>query len=133
MVNFSKLLSLLYKSPEDRKLYSSDLYPAGAYGSTLSRACFLNFLHLGPLFNFFWSFGVFFGPFGLFLGKDQAQEQFVETAYVVNQLWFWKYSPMFLLIIRPYLGRFFVLWGLSGLFLGLWLVSKTFLGPTYIE
>ena len=68
--------------------------------------------------------------------KDQkAPKQFLEPTYVFNQLWFWKYSPIFLFLTWPHLGPllhffgpircyFFVaLWG----YFGLGSASKTYL------
>ena len=80
---------------------------------------------LGPL-------GIFF-PLGLFLGLRSGSNTFLEPSNVDYQFWFWKYSPIFLILLRPNLGPFFALFGPLGLFLGLRSGSKTFLGPTYID
>ena len=84
----------------------------------------------GPFFHFFWAI---FWSFGAIFGVGVRFKTFLEPTYVVNQLWFWKYSPIFLLLLRPNLGPFLPFLGLWGLFLGLRSGSKTFLGPTYID
>ena len=58
---------------------------------------------------------------------------FLGLTYVDYQLWFLKYSPIFLFLIWPNLGTFWHFLDPSGLFLGLGSGSKTFLGPTYID
>ena len=83
------------------------------------------------LFTLFGPFGAFFGLLGLFLESGSGSKTFLEPTYVVNQLWFWKYSPIFLLLFQPNLGPFLPFLGHWGLFLGLGSGSKTFLGPTY--
>ena len=65
--------------------------------------------HLGPFFNF-WD------PSELFLGL--GSKTFLGLAYVDNQFWFWKYSPIFLFCIRPNFGPFCTFLGSSGVFLG---------------
>ena len=70
---------------------------------------------------------------GLYLESESSSKTFSEPTYVVNQLWSWKYSLIFLLLLRPNLGPFLPFLGLWGLFLGLRSGSKTFLGPTYID
>ena len=45
---------------------------------------------MGPLLHIFGSF----------------EAIFLETTYVDNQLWFWKYYPVFSFLIWPYLGLF---------------------------
>ena len=60
----------------------------------------------GPLLHFF------LGPLGLFVESGSGSKSFLEPTYVVNQLWFWKYSPIFLLILRPTLGPFLPFLGL---------------------
>ena len=86
------------------------------------------------------SFALFFGPSGLFLDplelilrSGPGSKTFLEPTYVVNKLWFWNYSPIFLFRIRPDLGPFLHFLGLSGLFLELVSGSKTFLVPAYID
>ena len=88
-----------------------------------------------PLLQFFFGpFGaIFVVPWGLFLQSGSGSKTFLEHTYVVNHLCFWKYSPIFLLLLRPNLGPFLPFLGLWGLFLGLGSGSKTFLGPTYID
>ena len=78
-------------------------------------------------------FLVLFRPLGAFFGLDLGLKTFLEPTFVVNQLWFWKYSPILLLLLRPNLGPFLPFLGLWGLFLGLKSGSKTFSGPTYID
>ena len=103
------------------------------FGSTALTFCF-KFGHILGLFcTFLGPLGLFFGPLGLFLESGSGSKTFLEPTYVVNQLWFWKYSPIFLLLLRPNLGPFLPFLGLWGLFLGLRSGSKTFLGPTYID
>ena len=70
----------------------------------------------------FWNF---FETSVLFLG--------LELTYVENQLWFRKYIPIFLFLIRPNFGTSCTFWALRGVFLGLGSGSKTFLGPAYID
>ena len=49
------------------------------------------------LFALFWALRSYFlALWGYFQGQDQVQKQFLEPTYVVNQLWFRKYSPIFL-------------------------------------
>ena len=79
------------------------------------------------------SFTLFWALRGYFLGQDQVQKQLLEPTYVVNQLWFWEYSSIFLFLIRQNFGPFLPFLGLWGLFLGLRSGSKTFLKPTYID
>ena len=87
---------------------------------------FLIWPHLGPL-ALFWAIRCyFFGPLRLFLGLGSDSKTILEPTYVVNQLWFWKYSLIFLLLLRPNLGPFLPFLGLWGLFLGLRSGSKTF-------
>ena len=90
--------------------------------------------HLGPFLHFFGPFGaIFFGPLGLIVWLGSGSKTFLEPTYVENQLWFWKYSPIFLFIIWPNLGPFLHFLGLSRLFLGLGSSSKKILRPTYID
>ena len=81
----------------------------------------------------FRAFFALFGPLGLFLGLRSGSKTFLEPTYIVTQLWLWKYTPIFLLLLQPNLGPFLPFLGLLGLFLGLGSDSKTFLGPTYID
>ena len=68
--------------------------------------------HLGPFLHFFGPFGaIFFGPLGLIVWLGSGSKTFLEPTYVENQLWFWKYSPIFLFIIWPNLGPFFTFFG----------------------
>ena len=101
------------------------------FGCTALTFCF-KFGHILGLFcTFFGPFGLFFGLFGLFLELGSGSKTFLEHTYVVNQLCFWKYSPIFLLLLRPNLGPFLPFLGLWWLFLGSRSGSKTFLGPAY--
>ena len=54
----------------------------------------------GASFTPFWAlWGYFFGPLGVFLESESGSPTFLESTYVVyvvNQLWFWKYSSIIL-------------------------------------
>ena len=68
-------------------------------------------------------FGAFLGPSGLFLGFGSGSKLFLGPIYVPNQVWFWKYSPIFLddrycLWIGHILGLFCTFSGSLGLLLG---------------
>ena len=69
---------------------------------------------------------------GIFLESGLSSKKLLELTYAVNQLWFWKYSPIFLLLHWPNLGPVLPFSGLWGLFLGLRSGSNTFLEPTYV-
>ena len=86
------------------------------FGSTVLSSCFY-FGQIWGLFCPFWAFGGFFG------GLRSGSKTFLGPTYVVNQLWFWKYSPIFLLLLRPNLG----------LFLRSGSDSKTFLEYTNVD
>ena len=74
------------------------------FGSTALTFCF-KFGHILGLFcTFLGPLGLFFGPLGLFLESGSGSKTFLEPTYVVNQLWFWKYSPIFLFLIQPHFG-----------------------------
>ena len=93
-----------------------------------------NLATFGAFFALFWALrGYFFGPLGLIVWLGSGSKTFLEPTYVENQLWFWKYSPIFLFIIWPNLGPFLHFLGLSRLFLGLGSSSKKVLRPTYID
>ena len=78
--------------------------------------CFLIWQHLEPLLHFFLAFwGYLFVPSGLFLGSGSGSKTFLGPTYVDNQLWFWKYSSIFLFLIRPNFGPLLHFFGLSGL------------------
>ena len=84
-----------------------------------------NLATFGASFVLFWALRDYFLVlWAFFWGCDQVQKQFLELTYVVNQLWFWKYSPVFLVFIRPSFGPFLHFLCLSGLFLGLGSGSK---------
>ena len=76
---------------------------------------------LGPL-------GLFFGPLGLFLEWGSGSKTFLDATHVVNQLWFWKYSSIFLLLFRPNLGPFFALFGPLGAIFGVEVRFKNIFG-----
>ena len=103
------------------------------FGSTALTFCFKFGYILGLFCICLAIWGNFFGSLGLFLESESSSKTFSEPTYVVNQLWSWKYSLIFLLLLRLILGQFLLFLGLWGLFLGLRLGSKTFLGPTYID
>ena len=92
------------------------------------------FFNMATFEAFFCTFlilwGYLFGHLGLFLGSGPGSKIYLEPTYVHQQLWFWKYHPIFSFLIRPNLGPFCPF---SGLFLGLGSSSKTFSGPTYID
>ena len=88
---------------------------------------------------FFWPFGAIFWLYGAIFGVGVRFKNIFGTSYVVNQLWFWKYSPIFFCFYWSHLGpllHFF--FASSGLFylalLGyLWgqgHVQKHFWNPT---
>ena len=54
----------------------------------------------------FWAFLPFLDLWGLFLGLRSGSKTFLGPTYVDSQLWFLKYSPIFLFLIRPDLGLF---------------------------
>ena len=87
-----------------------------------------------PILSFnlakFRAFFALFEPSRLFFGLGSHSKTFLEPTYIVSQLWFWKYSPIFLLLLQPNLGPFLPFLGLWGLFLGLRSGSKIFFGPT---
>ena len=101
------------------------------FGSTAH--FFLIRQHLGPLLQYqflFWKgipiflfnlakFGTilhFLGPLGLFFGLFSGSKTFLRPFYVDNQLWFWKYSHIFLVVICPYLGPLLLFFGSFGAF-----------------
>ena len=79
-----------------------------------------NFAEFRASFALFWAFlgylmvlwAYFMALWDYYSGRCQVQNQFLELTNEVNQLWFWKYSPIFLFLIRPQLGLFFALFGL---------------------
>ena len=87
------------------------------------------FFNMATFEAFFCTFlilwGYLFGHLGLFLGSGPGSKIYLEPTYVHQQLWFWKYHPIFSFLIRPNLGLSAFL-GLLGLFLGLDSGSKTF-------
>ena len=56
-----------------------------------------------------------FGTLGAILGLDSGIKTFLGPTYVDYQLWFWRYSPIFLFLIQLHLGSFL---SPSSLFLG---------------
>ena len=95
------------------------------------------FFNMATFEAFFCTFlilwGYLFGHLGLFLGSGPGSKIYLEPTYVHQQLWFWKYHPIFSFLIRPNLGPFLLFFGPLGLILGLRSGLKTFLGPTYIN
>ena len=62
----------------------------------------LNLATFFASFALFWAlWRYFFVLWGLFLELGSGSKMFLEPTYVVNQLWSWKYSPIFLLLLRP--------------------------------
>ena len=77
---------------------------------------------------------------GLFLGSRSSSKTLLEPANVDEQFLFWKYSPIFLFLIRPNFGHFCTFWALRGysfgplgLFLGSSSGSKIFLEPSNVD
>ena len=66
----------------------------------------------------------FFCHFGLFLGSGSGSKTFLEPTNVDYQFLFWKYSPIFLFLIRPNFGPFCTFWALRGYFF--WPVGAIF-------
>ena len=84
------------------------------------------------VFCTFWVFrGYFLAHWSYFWGRCQVKKHFLEPTYVNNQLWFWKYSTIFLFRIQPNLGPFLHFFCLLGLFLGLGSGSNFF--GTYLN
>ena len=65
--------------------------------------------------NWNWNLN-FFGPMGLFLASRSVWKTFLEPTNVDYQFLFWKYSPIFLFLIRPNFGPFCTFWALRGYF-----------------
>ena len=79
------------------------------------------------------TFCTFLGPLvGLFLESGSGSKTLLELTYAVNQLWFWKYSPIFLLLHRPNLGPFIALFGPLGVIFGVGVRFKNIFG-TYLH
>ena len=74
--------------------------------------------HFKSLSTFLGPSGLFFCPLELFFSQDQVQNTLSEPTNIDYQFWFWKYSPIFLFLIRPNLGPFLLFQGFFGLFLG---------------
>ena len=110
------------------------------FGSTALTFCFKVGNILGLFCTFLGPLGLFFGTLGLFLGSKSDSKTILKPTNVDYQFLFWKYSPIFLFLIRPNFGPFCTFWALRGIFfcpLGLFLESrsgsKTFLEPTNID
>ena len=72
----------------------------------------------GASLALFWPFrAILFGTLGLSMGLGSCSKTLLEPNYVDNQLWFWKYSPIFLFLIWPHLGPLALFWALWGYFL----------------
>jgi len=87
------------------------------FGSTALTFGF-KFGHILGLFcTFLGPLGQYFGPLGLFLESGfSGSKTFLEPNSVVNQLWFWKYSPIFWLLLWPTLGPFCPFWAFGAIF-----------------
>ena len=59
----------------------------------------------------FWAFLHFLGLWGLFLGLRSSSKTFLQTTNIDYQFLFWKYSPIFLFLIRQQLGPFLHFFG----------------------
>ena len=67
------------------------------------------------------AFLALFGPLGAIFGVGVRFKKFFWLTYEDNQLWFWKCSPIFFILIRQHLGPLFQLFGPFGaIFLALW-------------
>ena len=90
--------------------------------------------HLRHLLLFFGLFGAIFYPSGLFLGLGSGSKTFFEPNYEYYQLWFSKYSPIFLFFNSVKIwGLFCTFWLFRGQFWGWNQVQKPFWEPTYID
>ena len=87
----------------------------------------------GASFALFWPFGdIYFWPFGAIFGVG-VRIQNIWRTYLCSQSTFILEVEAYLFLSWPNLGPLFDFLGLSGLFLGLWSGSRTFLGPTYVD
>ena len=59
-------------------------------------------------------FELFLGLSGLFFGLGSDSKNLLLPTYIDNQLWFWKYSHIFLFSIWPHLGPFLHFFGPFG-------------------
>ena len=69
---------------------------------------------------------------GLLGGLGPGLTTILLPTYVHSQLWFWDYSPIFLLNLAQF-GAFFALFGPFWAIFGFGVRSKNFLGPTNID
>ena len=66
-------------------------------------------------------FELFLGLSGLFFGLGSDSKKLLLPTYIDNQLWFWKYSHIFLFSIWPHLGPFLHFFGsFRAIFLAVW-------------
>ena len=82
-----------------------------SYLFVLNFAAFWAYLHFFGVFSGL-SYGLlelFYGPLRLLLGRCQVQNQFLELTNEVNQLWFWKYCPIFFVFNSAKFGTLFAL------------------------
>ena len=84
-----------------------------------STCLFLVQQHFGPLLHFSGPLGLSFWPFWANLWVGVRFKTFLEPTYVDNQLWFWKVSLIFSILILSNLGPFWTFWAFRGYFLGL--------------
>ena len=73
----------------------------------------------------------FLGTLRLLLGFGMSSKDLLGPTYIHCQLWFCKYSPIFLILFRPNLGLFFGLFGPLGAIFGVGVRFKNIFG-TYL-
>ena len=105
----------------------------------------LNVWNCSPIFLFLisnsWGLFSVLVPSELFFVLGSGSKTFVGPTYVDHELWFRKYNPIFLFLIRPYFRPLLHFFGPSGkffcplrLFWGIWVrFKKIFLEPTNVD
>ena len=96
--------------------------------------------HFGPLLHFFGAFrgylmvlwGYFMALWDYYWWRCQVQNQFLELTNEVNQLWFWKYCPIFFVFNSAKFGTLFALLRPLGAIFGVGVRLKNFFG-TYLH
>ena len=87
-----------------------------------------NFAEFRASFALFWAFlgylmvlwAYFMALWDYYSGRCQVQNQFLELTNEVNQLWFWKYCPIFFVFNSAKFGTFFALLRPFGAIFGGW-------------
>ena len=107
-----------------------------------SKALFFvfNFAEFRASFALFWAFlgylmvlwAYFMALWDYYSGRCQVQNQFLELTNEVNQLWFWKYCPIFFVFNSAKFGTFFALLRPFGAIFGVGVRFKNFFG-TYLH